>query len=92
MDTSGQFHFEQPKQWGRLAPDGTLVMLDNAALRHAAHSDAYARFVLAVLDTAAEKVDHILREKKQGGGTYGDAIRNLTIMPPNAGNNRSEPA
>lgn len=41
------------------------------------------QFVVAILDAAAKTVDHILRETAKGGGTYGDGIRNLSVLPPN---------
>lgn len=90
MESHGKFCFEQPKPWAQLSPDGALVLLDNAALRSAAQSDLYARMVVSILDAAAARVDHILRERRDGDGTFGDAIRGLTIMPPNGGNQRAE--
>lgn len=83
MEWNGKFCFELPKPWAQLSPDGEIVLLDNTALRNAARSDPYARMVVSILDAAAKRVDHILRATNEGGGTYGDAIRELTVMPPN---------
>jgi hypothetical protein len=36
------------------------------------------------LEEAAQQVDHILRERRDGGGTYGDAIRALAARKDSA--------
>lgn len=72
--------------WAVVQADGTLGKFDVEACRRLANgfdpdarldeNKAIARLCIALLESAASKVDHILRE---GGGTYGDTIRGLSI-------------
>lgn len=68
-----------------LSPTGGLVKFDNKICREVAsidydeqvHDYQYtAKLCIELLESAASKVDHILKE---GGGTYGDIIRNMSI-------------
>ena len=65
--------------------EGVLEVFDNKECRSIAdmhnpdnHNDvtAVALVISTILDEAAKEVDHILME---GGGTYGDAIRNFSV-------------
>jgi hypothetical protein len=66
----------------RISPSGDLVLFNNMEIRKVAKEDPFseggmtARLCIALLDRVAREVDHIYKE---GGGTYGDAIRNLNI-------------
>lgn len=64
-------------KFAEVSKDGRLVLLDNTIIRQHTKDNPYAIFILAILDAAAKEVDHILAE---GGGTYGDKIRNLNII------------
>lgn len=65
-----------PKTWAVLSKDGALLEFDSPTMRKVSDYDLHAKVTAAVLDEAAKQVDHILKE---GGGTYGDAIRNLQV-------------
>lgn len=76
---------DSPEPWLVIGDPGGLKLFDRSAcLRLAAEFDtgtrdeshAWAKACIALLDEAAKHVDFIQRE---GGGTYGDAIRNLNI-------------
>ena len=81
--------------WAVVSKTGALTRFDGQTCRRLAEefdpdarldqNKAIARLCVALLEQAAMEVDHILRE---GGGTYGDAIRRLTLTTPNA---RGEP-
>lgn len=73
--------------WLIIDGQGVLIKFDNSAARRSAaifddscdnHAAAIAKAIILVLDAAAAKVDHILRE---GGGTYGNAIREINLTP-----------
>jgi hypothetical protein len=76
--------------WAVVSQTGALTRFDGQTCRRLAEefdldarldqNKAIARLCVALLDEAAREVDHILRE---GGGTYGDAIRRLTLTTPN---------
>lgn len=70
--------------WAIINKKGELVKFDAALCKQSLpqqgtmsdHNALMANLVLLVLEASAKEVDHILKE---GGGTYGDVIRNLKI-------------
>lgn len=71
-----QMNAFRPTFWAKFDPEGKLTYFDSELMRDFAHRSLDAAIVSGILEAAASKVDHIPCE---GGGTYGDTIRNLTI-------------
>lgn len=72
------------KYFAEVSSSGKLIKFDNQLCRKIADNpdmnggivNGAAVLSIILLEKAAEQVDHILKE---GGGTYGDLIRNLNI-------------
>ena len=64
--------------YAEISADGELIKFDNKLCRELAERDNSAVAVMCVvlLEKVASEVDHI---RKEGGGTYGDFIRNLSV-------------